>query len=113
MSLNNKPYMVRPTLIDLSHVEIKYYPFSISLEWCNRRCNSVNDLPLRICLPSKTKGVNVKVFSMITNRNESKTLKSFNSNKKKNVNMCIKIILHAKEIIHRILVHVFARMTGV
>ena len=88
MSLNNKPCMVRPTLIDLKDVEIKYYPFSISLEWCNRSCNSVNDLSVRICRPSKTKGVNVKVFSMITNRNESNTLKSFNSNQKKNIETC-------------------------
>ena len=31
LSLNDKPCMVRPTLIDLNPVELKYYPFIISL----------------------------------------------------------------------------------
>ena len=31
--------MVRPTLIDLNPVELKYYPFMISLDKCARSCN--------------------------------------------------------------------------
>ena len=66
--------MIRPFLIDLNPVELKYYPFMISLNKCNGSCNSVNDISMKICVPSKTKDVNVKVFNMITNRNEAKTL---------------------------------------
>ena len=29
---------------------------------------------MKICVPNKTKDVNVKVFNMTTNRNEAKTL---------------------------------------
>ena len=32
MFLDDKPYMVRPTLIDLNPVEPKYYSFMISLD---------------------------------------------------------------------------------
>ena len=32
--LNDKPYMVRPTFIDMNPVELKYYPFMISLNKC-------------------------------------------------------------------------------
>ena len=35
VSLNNKPLMVRPTLIDLNPVELNYYPFMISLGKCS------------------------------------------------------------------------------
>ena len=38
MSLNDGPCMVRTTLIDLNPVELKYYPFLISLDKCNRSC---------------------------------------------------------------------------
>ena len=31
--------MLRPTLIDLNPPELKYYPFMISLDKCNRSCN--------------------------------------------------------------------------
>ena len=32
--LNDEPSMVRPTLIDLNSVELKYYPFMIILDKC-------------------------------------------------------------------------------
>ena len=52
--------MIRPFLFDLNPVELKYYPFTISLGKCSGSYNSVNDLSMRICVPSKTKDVNVK-----------------------------------------------------
>ena len=71
LSLNNKPCMVRPTLIDLNPVELKYYSFMISLDKCTRSCN---DLPPKICVPKETKDINVKAFNMITNKNEAKAM---------------------------------------
>ena len=32
--LNDEPCMVRPTLIDVNPVELKYYPFMINLKKC-------------------------------------------------------------------------------
>ena len=49
-------------------------PFIFSLDRCNGSCNSVNDLSAKICVPNKTKGVNVKVFNMLTKITEAKTL---------------------------------------
>ena len=58
--------MVRPTLIDLNPVELKYYPFMISLDKCNGSCNVLSP---KKCVLKETKDVNVKVFNMITNKN--------------------------------------------
>ena len=69
--LNDEPYMVIPTLIDLNPVELKYYPFMVSLDKCSGSCNILSP---KICVPKKTKDVNVKVFNMITNKNEVKTM---------------------------------------
>ena len=44
----------------------------ISLDKCNGSCDIV--LP-KICVPKKAKDINVKVFNMITNKNEAKTMK--------------------------------------
>ena len=33
--------MVRPTLIDMNHVELKYYPFMISLNKYTGSCNAL------------------------------------------------------------------------
>ena len=40
VSLNDEPCMVRPILIDLNPIELKYYPFVISLGECTGSCNS-------------------------------------------------------------------------
>ena len=42
ISSNNEPCMIRSSLIDLDLVELKYYPFMISLYKCSGSCNSVN-----------------------------------------------------------------------
>ena len=45
----------------------------ISLDKFNGSCNFEDDVPTKICLPSKTKGVSVKVFNMITRAYEANT----------------------------------------
>ena len=74
VTLNNEQCITQPFLIDLNPVELKYYPFMISLHKCSESCNSVDDLSTEICVPSKTKKVNVKVFNTITNRNGDKLM---------------------------------------
>ena len=54
--------MVRPTLINLDPVELKYYPFMISLNKCTRSCHVLSP---KICVPKDTKDINVKTFDMI------------------------------------------------
>ena len=63
--------MVRPTIIDLNPVELKYYPFMISLNKCTGSCNVLSP---KICVPKESKDINVKAFNMITNKNETKTM---------------------------------------
>ena len=65
--LNDESCMVRPILIDMNPVELKYYPFIISIDKCTGICNV---LPPK-CFPKETKDINVKVFNMITNKNEA------------------------------------------
>ena len=63
LSLNDKPFMIRPTLIDLNPVELKYHPFMTSLDQCNGSCNVLSP---KICVPKETKYINVKASNMIT-----------------------------------------------
>ena len=52
-------------LIGLNAYELNLYSFMIGLDNCNESCNAVNDLSSKICVPSKTKDVDVKVFNVI------------------------------------------------
>ena len=71
MFLNDEPYMVRPALIPLNLVELKYYPFMISLNKCTGSCNVLSP---KIWAPKETKNINVQVFNMIRNKNEAKAM---------------------------------------
>ena len=69
--VNNGPCMVRPILVDLNPVELRYYPFMISL---NNYTGSCNVLSSKISVPKQTREINVKAFNMITNENEAKAM---------------------------------------
>ena len=66
--LNDEPCMVRPSLINMNPVELKYYPFMIK---CTGSCNVLSP---KICVPKETKDINVKTFNMITNENGAKAM---------------------------------------
>ena len=117
--LIDQPCMVRLILNDLNPVEIKYYPFVISLDKCTGRCNVLTP---KICVQKDRKNINVKGLNIITNKNGAKTMKKHickfssktsNSNPNeilKHINMNVKIIVRAKKIITGILAHVFVRI---
>ena len=52
LSLNDEPYVVRTTLIDLNPAELKYYPFMISFDKYSGSCNILSPI---ICVPKKNK----------------------------------------------------------
>ena len=72
--LNDEPCMVRPTLIDLNPIELKYYPFMFSLNICAGSCNVLSP---KISVPKEAKDMSVKAFNMTTNENESKAKREY------------------------------------
>ena len=63
--------MVRPTVIDMNLVELRYYPLLISLNKCTGSCNVLSP---KLWVPKETKCINVKAFNLITNKDEAKTM---------------------------------------
>ena len=78
VSFSNKKCEIQPALISL-HLnkysqEFHYYPFTFKLDQCIGRCNTLNDLSNKACIPNKTEDLNLSLFNMITSIFESKTL---------------------------------------
>ena len=75
---SNHKCLIQPTLINLHpnvySQEFHYYPFSVKLDRCAGNCNTLNDLSNKVCVPNKTEGLNLRVFNVITELNESKIL---------------------------------------
>ena len=51
-----------------------YYPFTVKLDRCAGSWNTITDLSNKVCVPNKTKDLNLSVFNLITGINELKTL---------------------------------------
>ena len=66
VSLSNQPCTAKPTLIDLSHLELMYDPFMVSLDKCNGTCNATDDLSTKKRVSSKIKDINIRFFNMAT-----------------------------------------------
>ena len=45
--------------------ECHYYPFVVKLERCVGSVNTLNDLSNKVCVPNKTKDLNLSMFNMI------------------------------------------------
>ena len=68
-SLNDVLCIARPTLTDLNPIEIKHYPFIVTLNKCIV-------LSPKICVSKKAKDINAKAFNKIANKSEGKTMNS-------------------------------------
>ena len=70
--------MTEPTHINLHPNEysqgLHYYPFAVNFGRCVGSCNDLNDLSNKVFVPNKTEDLNLSVFNMITDINESKIL---------------------------------------
>ena len=64
--------MVRPTLIDFNPVEVRYYPFMISLDKCTGSCIVVSP---KICVLKEAKDVNIKAFNATAKKIEAITMR--------------------------------------
>ena len=60
--------------MDLNPIELKYFPYMISVDRCNGSRNTLDDFFVKICAPNTTEDANINVFNMITGLNEAKTL---------------------------------------
>ena len=69
ISSNNQPYMASELCQRLCH-----YTFIITLGRCDIIYNTIGNPYARARVPNKVKNINVKLFNMITDINESKTL---------------------------------------
>ena len=73
ISVSNQKFITQPALISLHpneySQEFYYTPFAVKLDRCVGRCNTLNDLSNKVCVPSKTKDLNLSRFNKIARIN--------------------------------------------
>ena len=70
VSMNNQEYKIRPEIVNVNKDEPVFFPFSIRASKCSGRCNNINDLYAKLCVPDVSKILNAKVFNLISRTNE-------------------------------------------
>ena len=78
VSLSNQERKTQPTLINWHPDEyiqgLHYYLVAVNLDRCAGRCNTLNDLSNKVCVPNKTENLKLNIFNMFIGINESKIL---------------------------------------
>ena len=78
ISLSYQKFIIQLALINLHPVnysqDFQYYLSAANKDRCIGSCNFLNDLSKEVCVPNKTEDLNISVFNMITEKNESKIL---------------------------------------
>ena len=109
---------------------VKNFIIAVNLDRYVGSCNTQNDLSNKVCIPNKTKDLNLSVFNMITGINESKTLtkhisceykcrfdvtkcNSINGRITINVDVSVKNIIYVIKIMFRISLHVIGKMENI
>ena len=69
--MNNQECKARPKVVTVNRDEPVFFPFSIKTSKCSGSCNSINHPYGKICVPD-VKNLNVKVFNLISRKNETR-----------------------------------------
>ena len=73
--MKNQKCKVRPEIVNISHNNPIFYPFSIMTNKCSGNCNDINDPYAKMCIPDIVKNLNVKVFNLLSRTNGTRNIK--------------------------------------
>ena len=78
VSLDNQPCKSRPTFVNIKSDETLFCPFTVNVNKCGESCNTIDDSHARVCVPNKVKNINVKLFNLMSEVNETRFLFTMN-----------------------------------
>ena len=72
ISMNNQESKTREVIINNDYM---LYPSSIKVNRCNGNCNNINNPYSRVCVPNVVKNITLKVFDLMSWKNQTKQIK--------------------------------------
>ena len=74
ISMNNQECKVRPQIVNINRDDPMFFPSSIKTRKCSGSCNNSNNPNAKLCVPDIVKKLNVKVFNLMSETNETRHL---------------------------------------
>ena len=72
--MNNQECKARTKIIYVNSNEPVFYPYSIKVNKCSGSCNNISNLYAKLCIPDIVKNINVKVFNLMSQINETRQI---------------------------------------
>ena len=72
ISMNNQECKTRPQVVNVNGDEPVFFQSSIKTSKCSGSCNNINHPHAKICVPDVVKSLNVKVFILMSQTNETR-----------------------------------------
>ena len=72
VSMKNQECKIRSEIINVNTNEPIFYPYSIKINKCKGKCNTINDPYAKLCVPDTIKNINVKSFKLMSRTNETR-----------------------------------------
>ena len=72
VSINNQECRGRSEVININCNELLFYPYRILVNKCSGSGNNINDPFAKLCVPDVVKGINVKLFTIMSRTNETR-----------------------------------------
>ena len=71
VSISNQECKIRSEIINVNTNEPLFYPYSKIINKYIGNCHTINDPYAKLYVPDTTKNINVKVFNIMSRKNES------------------------------------------
>ena len=68
--MNNQECKARPEVIAINSNVPLFYPYSVKINKCSGSCNNINDPYAKLRVPHGFKGINIKVFNLMSRTND-------------------------------------------
>ena len=75
ISMKNQECKIRTEIINIDSNNPMLYSFSIKINKYSGNCKNINNPYAKICVPDIIKGLNVKVFNLMSRANETRFIK--------------------------------------
>ena len=75
VSVVNQKCIPRPKILDVNEGvgEALFYPYNVQVNKCSGSCNTLDNLIEKLRVPNIIKGLNMKVYDILTMLNETRT----------------------------------------
>ena len=72
VSMSKEECKLRPEIVSIDSDEPTFYLYSLQKNKCSGSCNDINGPYAKICIPNAGTNINLKIFHLISRKNETR-----------------------------------------